>query len=345
MEFVINSFAIGIISLVYLLIKRIVRQVLSPNHTYFTGLIIITLAAFPFGILLPQRIQDTISDITSEIPPIKWAQNRIDNTGKMSITPIIWLVVFVIIVLITIIRHIRFVRDTKKWREPSLLQSKYMKKTAIYSCPIITTPTLVGFFKQELLIPLTVKESNMLDLLCLHEQTHMKRHDNIIRAIMVIIASMNWFNPFIWLIIREVSNDCELSCDIIAKKNMTEEQKKEYCDFMLDMIKSSVDQNVVFSMFSRNYRLLKRRIIAVNSNKNRNIISFMLCLGVLSALITVIVMSSGFMVSKTSINNKEVTNQDNDIQEYFLYDENNDLYTLIASEKGYEGVDYYCDRQ
>lgn len=347
MEFVINSFAIGILSFVYLLIKRIVRPVLSPNHTYFTGLIIIALTAFPFGILLPKRIQNTISDITSEIPPIMWAQNRIDNTGKMSIISIIWLVVFVIIVLIAIIRHIRFVCDTKKWKEPSLLQSKNMRKVTIYTCPIVSTPTLVGFFKQELIIPPVIKDNDVLDLLCLHEQIHRKRHDNLLRAMMVIIAAMNWFNPLIWLMVREINDDCEISCDRIAKNKMSDDQKNEYCHLMLDLMKRSIGQTVVFSMFSSDYKLIKRRIKAVNSGVNHRAVSYLFCLVVVSLLLAVVVMSSSFMANtnKTSLGDSEVADQGNGIQEHLLYDENNDLYTLIASEKGYAGVDYYCDRQ
>ena len=347
MQFIVNSFSIGVLSFVYLLIKRIARPVLFPDHTYFTGLIIITLAAFPFGILLPNGIHDKISDITSELSPIKWVQNSIDNSDEMSIISFIWLTVFTLIIIAAIIRHVRFLHYVNKWKEPSLLQSKNMRKVTIYTCPIVSTPTLVGFFKQELIIPPVIKDNDVLDLLCLHEQIHRKRHDNLLRAMMVIIAAMNWFNPLIWLMVREINDDCEISCDRIAKNKMSDDQKNEYCHLMLDLMKRSIGQTVVFSMFSSDYKLIKRRIKAVNSGVNHSAVSYLFCLVAVSLLLAVVVMSSSFMANtnKTALGDSEVADQGNGIQEHLLYDENNDLYTLIASEKGYAGVDYYCDRQ
>jgi beta-lactamase regulating signal transducer with metallopeptidase domain len=45
----------------------------------------------------------------------------------------------------------------------------------------------------------------------LHEQTHIRRKDHVIKILAFIILSIHWFNPLVWLSFMLMSTDMELS--------------------------------------------------------------------------------------------------------------------------------------
>jgi beta-lactamase regulating signal transducer with metallopeptidase domain len=59
-----------------------------------------------------------------------------------------------------------------------------------------------------------------LDAVLIHEVTHARRRDNLIRLICEIARCLLWFHPFVWITGSRLSLYRELSCDeaVIAEK-------------------------------------------------------------------------------------------------------------------------------
>ena len=68
----------------------------------------------------------------------------------------------------------------------------------------------------------------------MHELTHYKRHDLAIKWFSLFVNAIHWFNPLSYLLCRNISDACEVSCDIAVTKNMTEEEQKLYMKTILD---------------------------------------------------------------------------------------------------------------
>ena len=47
----------------------------------------------------------------------------------------------------------------------------------------------------------------------LHELQHYKHKDLLFNVIMNIAGIVYWFNPFVWLAIKEIRTDREIACD------------------------------------------------------------------------------------------------------------------------------------
>ena len=62
----------------------------------------------------------------------------------------------------------------------------------------------------------------------LHERTHKKRGDNLWRMLAFITASVHWFNPFAWVLLRSYLSAAELACDEAVLAKCGEERKKAY---------------------------------------------------------------------------------------------------------------------
>lgn len=111
----------------------------------------------------------------------------------------------------------------------------------------------------------------------LHEKTHIRRGDHIIKYLAFITLCIHWFNPLIWVAFTLTVKDMELSCDEEVM-NITN-QKKIYSNILL---KNSINQSYskVSIYFGKSY--VKERVRNVlNYKKPRFIVNVVLCLLVL----------------------------------------------------------------
>jgi len=95
-------------------------------------------------------------------------------------------------------------------------QTELRFNIAVYVVDRMRTPAVFGLFKPKILIPedllIELSESELKHVL-LHEMSHIRRHDILAGAIALGIAAVHWFNPLVWIIVRQFSADRELLCD------------------------------------------------------------------------------------------------------------------------------------
>lgn len=103
----------------------------------------------------------------------------------------------------------------------------------IFTGKMVDSPLVHGFFRQRILIPDEYFEKSGLKFILLHENVHIKRHDNLVRLIAVITCCLHWFNPLVWVFLRLLVDDMELSCDIRAVRDLTNPERKAYAKTLL----------------------------------------------------------------------------------------------------------------
>lgn len=105
-------------------------------------------------------------------------------------------------------------------------------KENIYFCDGIKTPFVIGVFKPKIYLPSQIKESE-LEYVVLHEKTHIKRLDHVIKIVAFLVLCVHWFNPLVWLAFFLFGKDMEMSCDESVIKKLGYEIKKEYSNSLL----------------------------------------------------------------------------------------------------------------
>ena len=103
----------------------------------------------------------------------------------------------------------------------------------IFTGRMVDSPLVHGFLRQRILIPEQYLEKSGLKFILLHENVHIKRHDNLVRLIAVTAACLHWFNPLAWVFLRLFIDDMELSCDISAVRGLTGLERKAYAGTLL----------------------------------------------------------------------------------------------------------------
>ncbi|MBQ3226698.1 MAG: M56 family metallopeptidase [Clostridia bacterium] len=98
------------------------------------------------------------------------------------------------------------------------------------------SPMLVGVFFPVIYLPSKeIPEENMRMVL-LHELTHYKRKDLLIKWFSLFVNAVHWFNPLAYLLCKNVSEACEISCDMEVTKDMSDAEQKMYMKTILDLV-------------------------------------------------------------------------------------------------------------
>lgn len=88
-------------------------------------------------------------------------------------------------------------------------------------------PMVLGIFRPKIILP---EESAPFGnpYVLRHEETHIRRLDNLWRLTALASCCLHWFNPLMWVFLRAFLSDMELSCDEKVLKTFGESHKKEY---------------------------------------------------------------------------------------------------------------------
>lgn len=114
------------------------------------------------------------------------------------------------------------------------LKNAHFAEENIFEAGNLKTPFVLGLIKPRIYLPagLNTEEKNYI---LLHEQTHIRRRDPVVKALAFLILSVHWLNPLVWIAFRLMNTDMELSCDERVLKKMNTDRKKSYAGSLLSL--------------------------------------------------------------------------------------------------------------
>ncbi|MDO5406013.1 MAG: M56 family metallopeptidase [Eubacteriales bacterium] len=102
----------------------------------------------------------------------------------------------------------------------------------IYQSENVRSPFVLGFLCPRIYLPFQMTDMDM-DNVIVHEQTHIKRRDHLIKPFGFMLLSLYWFNPLIWVAYTLLCRDIELACDERVIKELGVEQRADYSQSLL----------------------------------------------------------------------------------------------------------------
>lgn len=100
----------------------------------------------------------------------------------------------------------------------------------------IKSPLLCGALFPVIYIPCTDIPEEKLRMVFLHELTHYRRKDLVIKWLSVFVNAVHWFNPLAYMLTANISEACEVSCDMEVTKDMSDAEQKLYMATILDLV-------------------------------------------------------------------------------------------------------------
>lgn len=197
-----------------------------------------------FFSLLPTKANPISQDIVyaqtpkidTGITTINQAVNSIlpPATPQASVNPLqiwifigswIWLFGLAILLLYSLVTLIRLKKR---------LYNATRYKSHIFISDAIGTAFVMGILRPKIYLSNNVSEVQR-EYILLHEQTHIKRMDHIMKLISFLVLCMHWFNPLVWLSFFASSKDMEMSCDEAVIKQLGNGVKKAYSASLLTL--------------------------------------------------------------------------------------------------------------
>ncbi len=98
------------------------------------------------------------------------------------------------------------------------------------------SPMLAGGFFPVIYIPQNIDDEKKEKMIYRHELTHYKNGDLILKWCVLFLNAFYWFNPFCYILSSNVSEVCELSCDMSVIKKLNDKDKAFYMNTILELI-------------------------------------------------------------------------------------------------------------
>lgn len=177
----------------------------------------------------------------------------------------------------------------------------------------LSTPMNIGMFSQNIILPTTKYTSKELELILKHELIHQKRYDFLYKLLMSIACAINWVNPLVYLMVKDIKYYCESSCDeeVINKSN-----KDDIKTYGLVIAKTArnnaygINRNLSFSLNEKD--LTVRRVKTMFDEKKKfkgNIALFIASLFIILSF-GIFVLNIEYVVVQASENNSVIKNEE-----------------------------------
>ena len=197
------------------------------------------LSLIPSAETFPKKIISGPSfDVQSGITPV---DNRINdylgdryfegvtvpaNNGNtiMTILTIVWTIGILLLVAYTVISY---------WRLHREIDTAVRYKDNIFQSENVSSPFALGLIKPRIYLPFKLDGQDMEHVVA-HEQAHIRRKDHWWKPLGFLLLTIHWFNPLMWLAYVLLCRDIELACDEKVIKGLSNEQRADYTQALVD---------------------------------------------------------------------------------------------------------------
>ena len=216
--------------------------------------------------------------------------------NRMNILAYLWLIGAIALMLLNVARYVKLnikIRKNGKIIFCPEISEYTNRKINVRVWESIASPFMTGVFKPTLILPKTKLSSEQLHNILRHEMTHFKRHDILYKWFAEFVKCVHWFNPAAWYISKQISTECEISCDMAVTKNMSGSEEMSYINTILSLLPTGKSKQLpLTTQMASSKKILKRRFIMIKNKKTTS--RFM---SVISTVIAVVMLSATVFAS------------------------------------------------
>ena len=198
-------------------------------------------------------------------------------------------------------------------------------KVELYCNSLIVSPIMIGFFRPSIVLPVRELEDKELSYIFIHELSHYKQRDMFYKWLVQIVICIHWFNPFVYLLEKEVNKACELSCDEAVIAILDDSKKREYGDILISFLKSNNLKGSLASVtLTEGAQQLKERLGAIINFKRKTIANWILT-GILTLCIILGAAFVGVYPVAADTKKLPISEKEKHKTDPYIYDENLDF--------------------
>ena len=218
---------------------------------------------------------------------------------------VVWLIGAAVLFARKIIAYQRYVKEVKRdacqVSDPRLLdllskcgeQVGVMRPVELSVNRAVASPMLIGFLHPCVILSTVDLTEADLRYTFLHELTHERRRDILYKWLVQFTLCAHWFNPFVWLMSREIDRACELSCDEAVISKLESRERVEYGDMLMNAVRIGGSRRNLsgFMALYESKKMIRERLGAIMNFRKKtkwitlSSLSLALCLLAVSAIV------------------------------------------------------------
>lgn len=286
-EFLYQTLTVSIVAAALLLIKRLLRDKLSPRWQYGVWAVLALRALLPAstarGVLPPlalwvETLKSAVelglgSAYSGAFEPIR-LRHVLPWIDAAPASATDWLfIAYAAGVLLTLAWYaLRYARLRSLLRRGSAAGAEAQAAVAaaagkygLRPCPAVAVPGLktafvCGVFRPVLAVP---AEGAPDEKVILHELLHLKHRDALQNVFWCFLRALHWCDPFMQYVFDRVGNDMESLCDQRVLERLEGEERREYGGILLEMASRAYARAPGTSSISNGAKNIARRIEAI----------------------------------------------------------------------------------
>ncbi|WP_050741583.1 M56 family metallopeptidase [Acetobacterium bakii] len=246
---VLNMSFIGSIVILAVLAARLLLKKAPKQYTYLLWSVVLLRLIIPFSFdsvisLLPFNPNPIPANfLTTETPQvitgIAFVDVPINNALPLpEVIPginllqtlifigfIIWIIGMAALLIYGAVSYVRMKQH---------LKGATIKNGKLFISSQVMTPLILGLIKPKIYLPVNLDETEK-EHIVVHEQTHIRRFDHVIRFVSYLVLCIHWFNPLVWAAFYFSGKDMEMACDEAVIKQLGDDLKKDYAQSLLKL--------------------------------------------------------------------------------------------------------------
>ncbi len=266
-----TSATVSTVIILILLLSPIINKRFAAKWKYYTWLVLAISLLIPISITLPRApVNITIPDVQYSVPlheeepvmPSVAAEVTPEQVHHQTIVPpaqtatrktitltqmvmVLWLVGFAAFLLWHIGCYIVLKRRLLRFGNAPISQNTRSafdsaeekmgrcKAVRLCVCKQAAGPMILGYFRPIIVLPMDTYSPRELDFIFSHELTHLRRGDLWYKLFLLFANAVHWFNPVVYLMVKNAASDIELCCDDEVAGKLCFDERQAYGEAIL----------------------------------------------------------------------------------------------------------------
>ena len=141
----------------------------------------------------------------------------------VTVSSILWVVGMVAMAVYALVSYLRLCRRVRV---------NLPVGEGVYLCDAISSPFILGMVKPKIYLPSELPQEQW-DAILSHERAHLARRDHWWKPLGFALLTVFWFHPLLWVAYILLCRDVELACDEKVVKTLSDEEKRDYSETLL----------------------------------------------------------------------------------------------------------------